>query len=37
LTGDMAYKEHLAQFEKRHLDAVRDLIGIESRARFWRK
>ena len=29
LKGDVSYKEQLAEFEKRHLDAVRELIRIE--------
>lgn len=29
LKGDTSYKEILSQFEKRHLDAVRELISIE--------
>lgn len=31
LSNDQAYKEKLGEIEKRHLDAVRDLIGIQNR------
>jgi bifunctional aspartokinase / homoserine dehydrogenase 1 len=32
LAGDVGYKTHLAQLEKRHLDAVRELIDIQKQS-----
>lgn len=29
LQGDLSYKEHLASIEKRHLEAVRALVGVQ--------
>src|SRR5437867_3536717 len=32
LKGDVSYKEQLAEFEKRHLNAVRELISIQNQS-----
>src|SRR5882672_5739719 len=34
LAGDQDYKLELEQLEKRHLDAVRDLIGVQRQSSF---